>query len=207
MKRLRYLRAAERHLAGCDPRFASLLDAHGRCTLRQATDLFEALVSIIVSQQISTKAANSISARIRERFAATGVTSGALLRARASTLRSCGLSGNKQRAIRSAARAVEYGGIELKRLARLTDDEVKEALLPINGIGPWSVDMVLMFVLGRPDVLPIGDFGLRAAVKKHYDLPNLPKPEEIPPLAEPWRPYRTIASWYLWRSIDPVPQG
>ena len=203
MKSPRYLRAAERHLVTTDPVMKRIITNHGRCTLKAGgMDLFNALVRIVVSQQISGKAANAISSKIEKRFAKTGLTPAAILQARNESLRGCGLSAGKALTIKAIAKAIKVGQLDIERMPQLESEAVAEQLLPIVGIGPWSVDMLLMFVLGRPDVLPVGDFGLRSAVKRHYELKELPNADHITTLAEPWRPYRTVATWYLWRSLD-----
>lgn len=208
MKSPRFFRAAERHLIDADPVMKRIITSHGRCTLKvDGTDLFSSLIRIVVSQQISGKAARAISSKIEKRFAKTGLTPKAILRARNETLKACGLSAGKARTIKAIAKAIIEQQLDIERLPQLENEAVAEQLLPIVGIGPWSVDMVLMFVLGRPDVLPVGDFGLRSAVKRHYELKELPKADHVTTLAEPWRPYRSIATWYLWRSLGPVPQS
>lgn len=208
MKALRYLRAAERHLAQCDPILGRIVQNHGRCTLKaNGADLFQALIRIVVSQQISGKAANAISSKIEKRFAKTGLTPNSILRAQLKSLRACGLSAGKARTIKAIAKAIADRTLDIDKIPRLENEAIAEQLLPISGIGPWSVDMVLMFVLGRPDVLPVGDYGLRSAIRRHYQLKELPTANHITQLAEPWRPYRTVATWYMWRSLGPVPQS
>jgi DNA-3-methyladenine glycosylase II len=208
MRTTRQLRAAERHLAAADPVLNRLIQQVGRCTIKVGDyDLFNALVRIVVGQQISGKAANAISAKIETRFAEKGLTPSTICKTRMPGLQACGLSANKARTIKELARAIDAGQIDIHNLPQLPDEQVAEQLLPIVGIGPWSVDMVLIFALGRPDVLPVGDYGLRSALKKHYGLRNLPNAAKITRLAEPWRPYRSVATWYLWRSLGPVPQS
>jgi len=202
MSRPRYLRAAQAHLRSCDRVIAGLIERVGPCTLRRRPEPFSALVRIVISQQISTLAADAIEAKVDKRFARTGLTAKAVLRAPEADLRACGLSGAKVRTVRALAERVMAGELAVDRMSRMTDERIAEQLLPTPGIGPWSVHMYLMFGLGRPDILPVGDYGLRVAFRNQFQFDNLPGPEKMTTLAEPWRPYRTIASWYLWRSLN-----
>ncbi|MFL5329323.1 MAG: DNA-3-methyladenine glycosylase family protein [Gemmataceae bacterium] len=201
MIRPRYLPKAETHLTSSDPILAAVMAKVGRCELRRHRDGFEALVDTVISQQIATKAAKAISARLRDGFPRTGLTPKAILRAGVDRLRACGLSGNKARTILAISERVLAGEIDLERMPRQSDEEIAEVLLPTPGIGPWSVHMYLMFGLARPDVLPTGDYGLRVAVRNCFGLSELPVAATIERIAEPWRPFRTVASWYLWQSL------
>ncbi len=201
----RYLRKAERHLTAVDPVLAKLIAVHGRCVLRAEPDLFKAMVGTVISQQLATKAARAITARVVNHFTLRGLTPRRVLKATGAQLRGCGLSGGKAKTLRAVAEAFMKRKVNPKTLHQLTDDDVAETLLPIHGIGPWSVHMVLMFAMCRPDVLPVGDFGIRVAARNLYGLSDLADAATLERIAEPWRPYRTIASWYLWRSIDPIP--
>lgn len=202
MKSPRHLRAAERHLAECHPVLAGLIQRVGRCKIRRPPEPFSALVRIVISQQISTLAADAIEAKVDKRFARSGLTPRAVLRASDADLRACGLSGAKVRTVRALAERVLADEIQVGRLGRMTDEQIAEQLLPTPGIGPWSVHMYLMFGLGRPDILPVGDYGLRVAFRKQFQFKELPEPDEMTTLAEPWRPFRSVASWYLWRSLN-----
>jgi 3-methyladenine DNA glycosylase/8-oxoguanine DNA glycosylase len=122
-------------------------------------------------------------------------------------LRGVGLSANKVLALRDLADKVHQGDVPLDDLHLLDDEGVIERLIPVRGIGRWTAQMFLIFSLGRPDVLPLDDFGLRAGVKRHYALADLPGRQELTALAEPWRPYRSIATWYIWRTFGNVPQS
>jgi DNA-3-methyladenine glycosylase II len=206
MSRPTYLRKAERHLAAADPVLAKLIDTHGRCALKAQPDLFKAMVFTVISQQLATKAARAISGRLVKQFTMRGLTPRRILKATDAQLRGCGLSSGKVKTLRAVAAAFAKKHVNPKTIHLLSDDDVAETLLPIHGIGPWSVHMILMFVLCRPDVLPVGDFGIRVAARNLYGLPEPADAETLIRIAEPWRPYRTIASWYLWRSIDPIPQ-
>lgn len=201
----RYLRKAERHLAAADPVLAKLIDTHGKCSLRSEPDLFKAMVFTVVSQQLATKAARAIQSRVVKHFTLRGLTPRRVLKATEAQMRGCGLSGGKVKTMRAVAGAFVKKHVNPKSIHDLEDKEIAEMLLPIHGIGPWSVHMILMFSLCRPDVLPVGDFGIRVAARNLYGLPDLADAMTLERIAEPWRPYRTVGSWYLWRSIDPIP--
>jgi DNA-3-methyladenine glycosylase II len=200
-------RAAVRHLAASHPALARVVKAIGPCTIRPDPDLFAVLVRTVISQQISTKAARSIGQRLLAALGRRGLTPAAVLALADEALRAAGLSAAKRRSIRALAAAAADGTLDLAALPRMDDAAVRAALLPIHGIGPWSVDMILIFGLGRLDVLPVGDLGLRMGVKELYGLAAPPGPRELEELAEAWRPYRTIATWYFWRSRGFVPQS
>ncbi len=196
---------ARRHLARRDSVLRPLIRSVGPCTLKVSADHFGTLVRSIISQQISTKAALAISARLLntvKRFQPRQ-----LLAASDDDLRSAGLSRGKQRSIRDLAEKCKDGAIPLKKLPELDDAAVVEALTQVHGIGPWTAEMFLIFSLGRPDVLPVGDYGLRAGVQKHYRLSELPKKDTLHELAAAWKPYRSIGTWYIWRSLGGVPQS
>lgn len=201
MSRPRYLTQAVAHLRVADPLLRPLIEKVGPCLLRRPAEPFQALVRTVLAQQISTKAAAAIGDRLRERVRRTGLTPKALAKLSDEAYRSCGISAAKSRTIRTLARRVLLGEIDFARLTRASEEAIAGVLLPTPGIGPWSVHMYLMFGLARPDVLPTGDYGIRVAVQRHYGLRLLPAPPEIERIAEPWRPYRTVASWYLWRSL------
>jgi DNA-3-methyladenine glycosylase II len=170
------------------------------------TDHYGTLVRSIVGQQLSTKAAASIYARLLERFGGRAPTPEEVLADDPDGLRAAaGLSHAKVRYLRSLAEHVVDGSLRLDRLADLSDDEVIAELVAVKGLGVWSAHMFLMFHLHRPDVLPVGDLGIRRAVKIHYGLPELPTPAELTEIAEPWRPHRTLACVFLWRSLQATP--
>jgi DNA-3-methyladenine glycosylase II len=170
------------------------------------TDHYGTLVRSIVGQQLSTKAAASIYARLLERFGGRAPTPEEVLADEPDALRTAaGLSHAKVRYLHSLAEHVLDGSLRLDRLADLPNDEVIAELVAVKGIGVWSAHMFLMFHLHRPDVLPVGDLGIRRAVKLHYGLAELPTPAELTEIAEPWRPHRTLACIYLWRSLAATP--
>jgi DNA-3-methyladenine glycosylase II len=198
---------AQRHLARRDPILKRLIAAGGPCRLRPDPDGFGVLARSIVSQQISSKAAESISARLLAALGKRGLTPEGVLRAPEAKLRSAGLSAAKTRSLHDLAEKVRGGAVPLDGLEGLTDEEVIARLLPVRGVGRWTAEMFLIFSLGRADVLPLADLGLRAGVRRHYGLEELPAKERLVEIAEPWRPYRTIGTWFIWKSFGPVPQS
>jgi DNA-3-methyladenine glycosylase II len=200
-------RKAQRHLSRRDRVLKSIIAEVGPCTLTFQPNPFALLLRSIVSQQISTKAAHSIHARLRQALGRDEPTPADVLALSDETLKECGLSGPKRRYIRGLAEQVENGAVPLHDLTELTDDEVVARLVRFLGVGPWTAHMVLIFGLGRPDVLPVDDLGVRAAVRRHYALEELPNRASLVALAESWRPYRSVACWYLWRSGGPTPQS
>ena len=170
------------------------------------TDHYGMLVRSIVGQQLSTRAAAAIYARLLDRFGGHPPTPEEVLADDPDELRTAaGLSHAKVRYLRSLAEHILDGSLQLDQLSALPDDEVMAALTAVSGIGPWSAQMFLMFHLRRPDVLPSGDLGIRRAVMLRYGLPAMPKPAEVDAIGERWRPYRSLASVYLWRSLRTTP--
>jgi DNA-3-methyladenine glycosylase II len=199
---------AQRHLSRRDPVLKKVIAALGPCTLRPAAaDSFLVLVRAIVSQMISTKAAASIYARVESALGPAGLSPASLLAAGEEALRGAGLSGTKARGLLDLAERVQGGVLPLERLPELSDDEVLAHLLPVRCVGAWTAQMFLIFCLGRLDVLPVDDFGLRAGVQEQYGLAALPGRADLRQRAEPWRPYRSVATWYFWRSRGGVPQS
>jgi DNA-3-methyladenine glycosylase II len=200
------LTSARRHLARRDPVMKDLTTRVGRCPLTPGGDPFTILVRSIVSQLISTKAAVSISSRV-EAAAGGDVTPAAILALGEEGLRPCGLSAAKAMAMLDLAERATDGRAPLDRLAEMSDAEVAACLTEVRGIGVWTAEMFLIFGLGRLDVLPVGDFGLRAGARDMYRLDDLPGSAKLRELADPWRPYRSVGTWYLWRSRGLVPQS
>jgi DNA-3-methyladenine glycosylase II len=198
---------ARRHLARRDPVLKKLIAQVGTCTLQPSTDRFGTLVRSIVSQQISGKAAASISGRLCELLGKSGIEPRGIARAREEKLRAAGLSTAKVRAVRDLAAKVLDGTVDLVSIHEKPDEEVIAHLLPVIGIGRWTAEMFLIFSLGRLDVLPLGDLGFRVGVQRQLGLETVPDNATLTQLAEPWRPYRTVATWYFWRSFGPVPQS
>ncbi len=185
--------------------------AHGPCGLGQAQhdDPFRALTRAIVGQQLSTKAAATIYARFaglcgggRRGGPGGRPTPQAVMRVSDAELRAVGLSGQKLAYIRDLSARVLDGSLNLRSLDALADDEVITALTAVKGVGRWTAEMFLIFRLQRPDVLPLGDLGILKAVQRAYGLRSMPSPRRLTRIGESWRPYRSIACWYLWQSLD-----
>lgn len=199
---------AQRHLSRRDPVLRQLIKEIGPCTLQHDSDLFGVLVRSIVAQQISTKAARAIGNRLRAALEPHGLRHDVILAAEDETLRQAGLSTAKRRSLKDLAEKIHAGAVLLHTLPDLPDEEVIEHLLPVRGIGRWTAEMLLIFGLGRLDVLPYGDLGLRVGVQRLYGLAEVPTKAALTELAEPWRPYRSVATWFMWRSFGPnVPQS
>lgn len=200
---------ARRILLGRDPVLASLIRRHGPCGLAaaQRADHFSALVRAITGQQLSTKAATTIYARMVALMPGGVPTVEGLAGVTDEALRSAGMSRQKIAYLRDLSVRVATGALDLDALDTLPDEDIINALVTVKGIGRWSAEMFLIFRLHRPDVLPVGDLGIVVAVQRAYRLRTRPKPERLRKIGEAWRPYRSVASWYLWRSLDnePVP--
>lgn len=197
-----YVRAS-RILLRRDPVLAALIRRHGPCRLADArrVDHFSALVRSIVFQQLSTKAAGTIHARLAAMMP-EGVRPDALSALTPDQFRSAGISRQKARYLRDLCEKVLSGEVCLDEVDALDDEEVITALTRVKGVGRWTAEMFLMFRLQRPDVLPVSDLGILTAVQKAYRLRKRPTAARLLRLGEAWKPYRTIACWYLWRSLD-----
>ena len=194
---------ARRLLARRDPVIAGLMRRHGDCGLEtaQRSDHFRALIHAIIAQQLSTKAAATIEARFAAIFDGSP-SPAAIARVSDEQLRSVGLSSQKLRYLRDLCVHVLDGSLDLDSLEDLADEDVIAALTRVNGIGRWTAEMFLMFRLHRPDVLPVGDLGIVKAVTQAYKLRSRPTPARLTKIGETWRPYRSVACWYLWASLD-----
>ena len=194
---------ARRLLLRRDPVLAALIKKHGACGLAaaQRADHFSALVRAITGQQLSTKAASTIYARLVA-LMPDGLTPASLSALTDDQMRGVGMSRQKIAYFRDLSAKVQSGIVPLDALESMTDDEVIAALTAVKGIGRWSAEMFLMFRLHRPDVLPADDLGIVNAVKAVYRLRKRPTADRIRKIGEAWRPYRSVASWYLWRSLD-----
>lgn len=190
------------HLRAADPVLSVIIEQVGPYGIEFLAPGFEALVKAIVLQQISGKAASAIFARLVAAAGGLPLTPEAVLKLRTPKLRAAGLSQRKIEYIRDVARRIVTGKLDMPALAALPDEDVLRELTAIRGIGPWTVHMFLIFALRRLDVMPSGDLGIRAAVRKVYGLERLPTPAEVDHMAHKWRPYCTVASWYLWRSLE-----
>jgi DNA-3-methyladenine glycosylase II len=189
---------------------ARLVDRIGPLSVKQRRrgrpdDAYGTLVRSITGQQLSTKAAATIYGRLTELYGGRTPTPQEIIATDPQQLRAAGLSNAKAAYLRDLAEHVVDGELPVDQLAEMPDDEVIEVLTAIKGLGRWTVDMFLMFHLGRPDVLPVGDLGIRKAMQIHYGLKELPRATEMEQIAEPWRPHRTLASLYLWESLDNRP--
>ncbi|MGN6275350.1 MAG: DNA-3-methyladenine glycosylase family protein [Solirubrobacterales bacterium] len=205
---------ARKHLAAADPTMGDLIERVGKIDLatrlrrrreERPADAYGALLRAIVGQQLSTKAARTIYMRVLDLFGGATPSPQQLLTAREQDLRAAGLSGRKTEYVRDLAAHVLGGELELDRLDQLDDEEVIEEIVAVRGLGRWTAEMFLLFHLERPDVLSGGDLGIRKAVQVEYDLAEMPPPTQVLEIGEPWRPYRSLASLYLWESLAVVP--
>ncbi len=200
------LAAAARHLSRSDPVMRKIVKSVGPCGLRPGRrgDHFTTLSRAIVGQQLSTAAAETIWKRVLGLHPnGKGLRPDDVLALGDSQLRTAGLSNAKVAYVKDLATRVGTGEIKLDRISRLDDEEIISSLTSVKGIGRWTVEMFLIFRLGRPDVWPVGDLGIRNAVARAYSLE--PNKENLALVAEPWRPWRSIASWYLWRTLEATP--
>jgi 3-methyladenine DNA glycosylase/8-oxoguanine DNA glycosylase len=198
---------ARRHLIARDRRLAPLVERVPLTLEPEPTQsLFLALARSIVYQQLSGKAAATIFGRVAALFPRRRITPGVLLTLPPESLRGAGLSAAKLAALQDLARRTAAGEIPtLAQVRRMDDDAIVESLTAVRGIGRWTVEMLLIFRLGRPDVLPVGDLGVRKGAAITYRLGDLPTPEELTRRAEKWRPFRSVGSWYMWRACEPAP--
>lgn len=197
------------HLSQVDSTLAKLIEAAGpfQMVIRSMHNPFEALTRNIIYQQLNGTAAAAIHARVLALFGQSRLHPADVLGASDEALRGAGLSRNKLEALRDLAAKTLDGTVPpLARLKRMGDEEIIDRLTQVRGIGRWTVEMLLMSRLGRPDVLPVGDFGVRKGFSILYRTEGMPTPKELAHYAERWRPYRTVASWYMWRAVE-LPQG
>lgn len=198
--------AARRHLTAADPKLGALIEKVGPFALRlkQTDGAFAALAESIVYQQLNGKAAATILGRVKALFPSrVFFTPRDLIAAKDEELRGAGLSRSKLAALRDLAAKAEDGTVPtLPALAKMTDDEIVERLTVVRGIGRWTVEMLLIFRLGRPDVLPVADYGVRQGFKRVFKTRELPTADQMTRRGEKWRPFRSVASWYLWRALE-----
>lgn len=195
------MRQAVRHLKQADPVMRSIIERVGPCRMEFGEPTFPALAESIVYQQLNGTAAMSIFNRFAE-LAGKPLTPEGILKLSDQQLRGVGLSKQKSSYLRDLSAKTQAGLLTFEQLGVLSDDDVIEHLTQVKGIGVWTAHMFLMFPLRRPDVLPTGDYGIRMAIKKHYRKRKLPDPKTMQKIAKSWAPYRSVACWYLWRSLD-----
>lgn len=196
------MKKAITHLKKSDSILAAIIERAGAYKIEYREPGFETLVRSIVYQQLNGTAASTIFGRLKAAAKADPLTPESILKLRPARMRSLGLSGQKLKYIRGLARMTRDGEVDFAKCAELENEHVVEHLTRVKGVGVWTVHMFLMFALRRHDILPTGDFGVRMAMKKAYGLEDLPKPAEMEKIAAPWRPYASVASWYLWRSLE-----
>ncbi|MEZ5356196.1 MAG: DNA-3-methyladenine glycosylase 2 family protein [Bryobacteraceae bacterium] len=190
------------HLKKADAAMASLIGRTGPCRIAYREPRFDALARSIVFQQLNGRAAATIYERLEKACGAAGVTPQGILKLRLPRMRAAGLSAQKSEYLKDLARRTHAGEIDFDTLPRMADAAVIDTLTQVKGVGVWTAQMFLMFALARPDVLPTADYGIRTAMRNLYGLADLPKPAEMERIAMPWRPWASIACWYLWRSLD-----
>ena len=199
------LTRACRSLRRRDPQLGAVIRRAGPCSIEPTGDPYRALLRSVIYQQLAGAAAGAIAGRVRALFGGRYPAPARLLAAPEADLGAAGLSRQKVAALRAVAQAYDEGRLSNRRLYRMEADEVVAAVTTVKGIGEWTAHMLLMFSLGHPDILPVGDYGVRKGAMQLYDLGDLPKRAELEALAEPWRPYRSIGAWYLWRHLENPP--
>ena len=201
VKRIPKESIALNHLAAADTRLASIIKLVGAYEIKLRKDPFQSLVEAIIYQQLAGSAADAIYCRFKKiynRFPSPAQ----ILATRNSKLRAAGLSSRKIDYLKDLASRIADGRLRLNHLPELTDEMVIEQLVQVKGIGRWTAEMFLIFCLGRLDVLPVGDLGLRKAMQKAYSLAELPSPASMREIAQLWKPYSSVATWYLWKSLE-----
>lgn len=200
------LATAVAEISDADPRLGSWIERAGPCLLLPETEgtHFDELARSIIHQQLAGKAARAIHDRFNERIGRKGILPDVqdILNTPDEELRSCGLSGAKAAALRDLAERISNGTLPVDTLDSLPDDEIIELLTQVRGIGPWTAQMFLMFRLGRPDVLPVLDLGVRKGAQKIYRMRELPDAKRLEKTARAWKPWRSVASWYCWRALE-----
>src|SRR5205085_523566 len=195
------MRKAVAHLKKSDPVLSAIIKRIGPCCMEFGPPEFHSLAEAIIYQQLNGKAAITIFKRFAA-LAGEPLTPEGILKLSDEQMRSVGLSKQKSSYLKDMAERAARGELDFTRLPKMSDDEVIKHLTQVKGVGVWTAHMFLMFTLRRPNVLPTGDFGVQMAIKKHYKKRKLPKPEQMEKIAKRWEPYRSIACWYLWRSLD-----
>ena len=195
------MRKAINHLKRSDPVMRGIIERIGACRMEYGEPTFHHLAESIVYQQLNGKAAETIFKRFTD-AAGSPVTPKGILKLSEQQMRAVGLSKQKSSYLRDLAAKTESGLLDFAKLQTMEEIAVIEHLTQVKGVGVWTAHMFLMFTMRRPDVLPTGDYGIQMAMKKHYRKRKLPKPKDMEKIAKAWSPYRSIACWYLWRSLD-----
>lgn len=195
------MRKAVNHLKKCDPVLRAIIERVGPFRMEYGPAEFQSLAEAILYQQLNGKAAETIFKRFAA-LAGEPLTPEGILKLTDHQLRSVGLSKQKSAYLKDLAAKTAAGLLDFSRLPEMSDEEVIQHLTQVKGIGVWTAHMFLMFSLRRPNVLPTGDYGVQVAVKKHYRKRKLPKPKDMEKIARAWEPYRSVACWYMWRSLD-----
>jgi len=195
------MRKALNHLKKSDPVLRAIIERVGPCRMEFGVPEFSSVAEAIVYQQLNGKAAVTIFNRFAT-LAGDPLTPEGILKLSDEQLRSVGLSKQKSAYLKDLAKKTADGLLNFTRLPEMTDEEVIEHLTQVKGVGVWTAHMFLMFSLRRPNVLPTGDYGVQVAIKKHYKKRKLPKPKDMEKIAKAWQPYRSVACWYMWRSLD-----
>jgi len=190
------------HLRQNDAKLASVIEKHGLLEFATEGEMFQSLVESILGQQLAWAAASAIIGRVKNLYPGGKIEAGALYATSSAKLRKAGVSPQKIRYLKDLSRRVVKGKLDLESLKEEEDSVLLEALDEVLGIGPWTIHMLLIFTLGRPDVLPVDDLGIRRAIQEIYSLAEMPKKEEIEALAKNWHPYCSVASLYLWKHKD-----
>ena len=194
-------RKAINHLKKADPVLAEIIKRVGPCCMEFGEPTFHSLAEAILYQQLNGKAAVTIFNRFTA-LAGNPLTPRGILKLTDTQMREVGLSRQKTSYLRDLSEKTQAGLLEFDRMQEMTEEDVIAHLTQVKGVGVWTAHMFLMFTLRRPDILPTGDYGVQAAMKKHYKKRKWPKPDVMHKIAKPWAPYRSIACWYLWRSLD-----
>ena len=198
----RTFRRGVSHVSRADPRIRQLVQKHGMIEFESGGDPFESLVEAIISQQLNGQAARMIFHRLKGSFDAEDINPKALREMHVSKLRKAGVSPQKIRYLRDLSLRIVRGQLNLGNFASKPDDEIVMALDEVKGIGPWTAHMFLLFTLGRPDILPVGDLGIQTSIKEIYSLRKLPTAEKIMEIGRNWHPYCSVASLYLWHAKE-----
>jgi len=189
------------HLKKSDPVMRAIIESVGPCRMEYGEPTFHSLAESIIYQQLNGKAAETIFKRFTD-AAGTPLTPEGILKLTEQQMRAVGLSKQKSSYLRDMAQKTQSGSLNFEKLADMTEADIIAHLTQVKGVGVWTAHMFLMFTMRRPDVLPTGDYGIQVAMKKHYRKRKLPKPKDMEKIAKAWSPYRSVACWYLWRSLD-----